>query len=288
MNIFEKTTTLNNGVKIPRFALGVWEIPDTDTPKAVQSAIEMGYRHIDTAQAYHNEHGVGAGIKATSIPRDQLFINSKVEAELKTYQSAKDSIDESLRKMELDYVDMMIIHNPQPWKEVNQTDDRHFAGNLEAWRALEDALKEGKVRAIGVSSFLPEDLDNIINNSSVKPAVNQILCHIGATPLELIKYSNDLGIEVESFSPIAHGAMMQDRKIKEMADKYHVTIAQLAIRYDWQLNTIVLPKTANPIHMKENAEINFEISPADMQILKEIKSIDYGEASKYPVFGGKL
>ncbi|BDR57376.1 aldo/keto reductase [Xylocopilactobacillus apis] len=287
MTIFDETDTLNNGVKIPRFALGVWEIPDGEVAKAVESAIDLGYRHIDTAQAYGNERGVGEGLKNSSIPRDQIFVNSKVEAELKTYDEAKKSIDESLSKLDLDYLDMMIIHNPQPWKEVNQSDDRHFEGNLEAWRALEDAMKEGKLRAIGVSSFQKIDLENIMNNSSTKPAVNQILCHIGATPMDLIKYSQDQGIVVEAFSPIAHGAMMQDERIKQMADKYNVSVPQLAIRYDWQLNTVVLPKAANPKHMKSNAEIDFVISDEDMNTLESIKSIDYGASSKYPVFGGK-
>lgn len=204
MTIFDETDTLNNGVKIPRFALGVWEIPDGEVAKAVESAIDLGYRHIDTAQAYGNERGVGEGLKNSSIPRDQIFVNSKVEAELKTYDEAKKSIDESLSKLDLDYLDMMIIHNPQPWKEVNQSDDRHFEGNLEAWRALEDAMKEGKLRAIGVSSFQKIDLENIMNNSSTKPAVNQILCHIGATPMDLIKYSKIKGL----WSRLSHQSHM--------------------------------------------------------------------------------
>lgn len=288
MTIFDKTDTLNNGVKIPRFALGVWEIANDQTAKAVTDAIDLGYRHIDTAQAYHNESGVGDGVRASNVPRDQIFLNSKIKAELKTYNEAKKSIDESLGKMKLDYLDMMIIHNPQPWNEVNKTDDRHFEGNLEAWRALEDAMKEGKLRAIGVSSFQRIDLDNIIRNSSTKPMVNQILCHIGATPLDLIEYSQKNGIIVESFSPIAHGEIMRDPAIKSIADKYNVSIPQLAIRYCWQLNTVVLPKSANPEHMKFNAQIDFEISTEDMKFLESIKSIDYGDSSKYPVFGGSL
>ena len=285
--IFEETFTLNNGVKIPKLALGTWKIPDNEVASPVQTALKMGYRHIDTAQAYHNEKGVGQGIKDSGISRDQIFINSKVEAEIKNYQEAKKSIDETLTRMDLDYLDMMIIHNPQPWKEVNQSDDRHFEGNLETWRALTDAMKEGKLRAIGVSSFQPKDLQNLIDNSDVKPMVNQILCHIGATPKKLIDFCQKHDIVVESFSPVAHGEALTNNTIKSMAEKYQVSVAQLCIRYDWQLNTVVLPKSVNPEHMKQNSELNFEISDIDMKTLENIHNFDYGSSSHFPVFGGK-
>ena len=285
--IFEETFTLNNGVKIPKLALGTWEIPDNEVAAPVKNALKMGYRHIDTAQAYHNEKGVGQGIKDSGISRDQIFVNSKVEAEIKNYQEAKKSIDETLTRMDLDYLDMMIIHNPQPWKEVNQSDDRHFEGNLETWRALTDAMKEGKLRAIGVSSFQPKDLQNLFDNSDVKPMVNQILCHIGATPKKLISFCQEHDIVVESFSPVAHGEALTNNTIKSMAEKYQVSVAQLCIRYDWQLNTVVLPKSVNPEHMKQNSELNFEISDVDMKTLEDIHNFDYGTSSHFPVFGGK-
>ena len=285
--IFEETFTLNNGVKIPKLALGTWKIPDNEVASPVQTALKMGYRHIDTAQAYHNEKGVGQGIKDSGISRDQIFINSKVEAEIKNYQEAKKSIDETLTLMDLDYLDMIIIHNPQPWKEVNQSDDRHFEGNLETWRALTDAMKEGKLRAIGVSSFQPKDLQNLFDNSDVKPMVNQILCHIGATPKKLVNFCQEHDIVVESFSPVAHGEALTNNTIKSMAEKYQVSVAQLCIRYDWQLNTVVLPKSVNPEHMKQNSELNFEISDVDMKTLENIHNFDYGSSSHFPVFGGK-
>ena len=288
MSIFDETITLNNGVKIPKLALGVWEIPDAQVANSVKSAIDIGYRHIDTAQAYGNERGVGEGVRNASVNRDQIFVNSKVAAEIKNYEAAKDSIDETLNKMGLDYLDMMIIHNPQPWNEVNQGNDRHFEGNLETWRAMEDAVKAGKLKTIGVSSFDKEDLDNLIKNSDTKPAVNQIQIHIGDTPMDIIKYSQANDIAVEAFSPVAHGAAMKDERIKQMAAKYNVSVPQLCIRYDWQLNVIVLPKSANPEHMKSNAELDFEISAADMKTLENIDQMDYGDASVFPVFGGKL
>ncbi|WP_187158798.1 aldo/keto reductase [Lactobacillus helsingborgensis] len=285
--IFDKVLNLSNGVEIPQLAFGTWKIPDNEVSAAVENALAIGYRHIDTAQAYHNEAGVGEGIRKSGVKREQIFVNSKVEAEIKDYANAKKSIDETLLRMKLDYLDMMIIHNPQPWIEVNQSDDRHFEGNLEAWRALEEAMKAGKLRAIGVSSFQPEDLNNLIANSDVKPMVNQILCHIGATPKPLIDFCQQNGIVVESFSPVAHGEALNNEVIKKMAAKYQVSVAQLCIRYDWQLNTVVLPKSTNPVHMKENSELNFVINDEDMKTLEAVKSFDYGSSSHFPVFGGK-
>lgn len=285
--IFDKVLNLSNGVEIPQLAFGTWKIPDNEVSAAVENALAIGYRHIDTAQAYHNEAGVGEGIRKSGVKREQIFVNSKVEAEIKDYANAKKSIDETLLRMKLDYLDMMIIHNPQPWIEVNQSDDRHFEGNLEAWRALEEAMKAGKLRAIGVSSFQPEDLNNLIANSDVKPMVNQILCHIGATPKPLIDFCQQNGIVVESFSPVAHGEALNNEVIKKMAAKYQVSVAQLCIRYDWQLNTVVLPKSTNPVHMKENSELNFVINDEDMKTLEAVKTFDYGSSSHFPVFGGK-
>ena len=285
--IFDKVLNLSNGVEIPQLAFGTWKIPDNEAFAAVENALAIGYRHIDTAQAYHNEAGVGEGIRKSGVKREQIFVNSKVEAEIKDYANAKKSIDETLLRMKLDYLDMMIIHNPQPWIEVNQSDDRHFEGNLEAWRALEEAMKAGKLRAIGVSSFQPEDLNNLIANSDVKPMVNQILCHIGATPKPLIDFCQQNGIVVESFSPVAHGEALNNEVIKKMAAKYQVSVAQLCIRYDWQLNTVVLPKSTNPVHMKENSELNFVINDEDMKTLEAVKTFDYGSSSHFPVFGGK-
>lgn len=283
-----ETLTLNNGVKIPKLALGTWEINDNQVAQVVETAVQLGYRHIDTAQAYGNEAGVGLGIKNSGIPREQIFVNSKVAAEIKNYDEAKRSIDETLTKMRLDYLDMMIIHNPQPWKEVNQSDDHHYEGNLATWRAMEDAMKDGKLRAIGVSSFQSKDLQNLIDYSDTKPMVNQILCHIGQTLKDLINFSQNQGIVVESFSPVAHGAALSNPVIVEMAKKYHVSVAQLCIRYDWQLNTVVLPKASQTQHIKQDTEIDFKISNEDMSTLAQISALDYGTAGHFPVFCGKL
>lgn len=274
---------------MPQLALGTWFIDDDKAAEAVHEAVKIGYRHVDTAQAYANERGVGEGVRTAGIPREELFVTTKVAAEHKDYESAARSIDESLAAMGLDYLDMMIIHSPQPWVEVNQSDDRYFEGNLEAWRALTDAYKAGKIRAIGVSNFQKEDIDNIWDNAEVKPMVNQVLCHISNTPLDLIDYCQSKGIVMEAYSPVAHGEALKNPKIAEMAARYGVTIPQLCIRYDLQLGMITLPKTANPEHMKSNADVDFEISSEDMEALKHVEKIkDYGDAGIFPVYGGKL
>lgn len=287
--MFNKSMKLNNGVVIPQLALGTWLIDDDKVTDAVKSALQMGYRHIDTAQAYGNERGVGEGVRQSGIPRDEIFITSKVAAEHKSYESAAKSIDDTLALMKIDYLNMMIIHSPQPWKEVNQSENRYKKENQEVWRALEDALEAGKLRAIGVSNFLEEDVQNILKTARIKPQVNQILAHISNTPLDLIQYCQNEGIAVEAYSPVAHGEALKNPKIVAMAKKYGVSVAQLCIRYCIQLDMIVLPKTANPDHMRENADLDFEISQEDMKELLAIDKIqDYGEASFFPVYGGKL
>lgn len=287
--MYNKTLTLNNGAKIPQLGLGTWFIDDDKVADAVKAAVKAGYRHIDTAQAYGNERGVGEGIRTCGIPREELFVVSKVAAEHKTYEEAKAGIDETLKKMGLDYLDMMIIHSPQPWVEVNQSENRYKEGNRQAWKALEDAYNEGKLKAIGVSNFNIEDLENIMVTAKIKPMVNQVLCHISNTPEEIIEFCQKSNIVVEAYSPIAHGEILNQPEIKAIADKYNVSVPQLCIRYTLQLGAVSLPKTANPEHMKTNAEVNFEISAEDMQTLKNFKMIEnYGASSGFPVYGGKI
>lgn len=287
--MIEKKMELNNGAKIPQLAMGTWLISDDKVVEPVSTAIRLGYRHIDTAQAYGNEAGVGEGIRRSGIARDDIFITSKVAAENKSYDSAKASIDHTLELMGLDSIDMMIIHSPQPWKEVNQSECRYFAENREVWRAMEDAVAEGRIKTIGVSNFLKEDIDNILESCRIKPAVNQVLAHISNTPIDLIRYCQEKGIAVEAYSPVAHGEALNNPLIREMAEKYKVTPAQLCIRYCLQLDLITLPKATSEAHLRENAEVDFEITDEDMQILLNCEHIkDYGDASFFPVYGGKL
>jgi len=286
--ILEEKYTLSNGVEIPKLGLGTWFINNTDVVQAVVEAAKLGYRHIDTAQAYQNEHGVGEGIRACGVKREDMFVTTKLAAEVKSYNEAVSSIDQSLKTMGLDYIDMMLIHSPKPWMEFHK-DDPYFEGNREAWRALEEAYQAGKLRAIGLSNFEKADLDNILESCTVKPMVNQILAHISNTPKELIQYTQYKGILVEAHSPIAHGELLKNEEVDQIAENYGVTVPQLGIRYVLQLGLLPLPKTANPAHMKTNADVDFVISAEDMEFLKDMEQIeDYGEASRFPVYGGKL
>jgi diketogulonate reductase-like aldo/keto reductase len=288
MTVLNETYTLSNGVLIPKLGLGTWMIGNAAVVKAVKEAVALGYRHIDTAQAYENEAGVGEGIRACGVPRGQIFVTTKLAAEVKSYDEAVRAIDGSLKSLGLDTIDLMLIHSPQPWRRFGDA-DRCFEGNREAWRALEAAYESGKLRAIGVSNFERVDLDNILVSCTIKPMANQVLAHISNTPLELIRYAQEQQILVEAYSPIAHGELLKNDKVTAMAKRYGVSVPQLSIRYDLQLGLLPLPKTANPAHMKSNAALDFVISHEDMQALQNLPRIaDYGEAGVMPVFRQQL
>ena len=284
--ILKETFTLANGGVIPKIGLGTWRVDDDKVGQPVRDALDAGYRHIDTAQAYENERGIGAALRSSGVSREEVFVTTKVKAELKDYDAAAASIDGSLRTAGFDYYDLIIIHSPQPWDRFREG-EHFFEGNLEAWRALEDAQKAGKVRAIGVSNFEQVDLQNIIDHGTVRPAVNQVLAHVGNTPFELIDFCQSENILVEAYSPVAHGNLVDNADIAAIAHRYGVSVPQLCIRYCLELGLLPLPKTLNPAHMRSNADVNFSISAEDMATLKRLGSIAYGEASSFPVFGGK-
>lgn len=285
MSVIEEKYTLSNGVEIPKLGLGTWFVDDDKASQAVRDAVKIGYRNIDTAQAYGNERGVGEGIRTADIPREDLFVSTKLAAEIKNYDEAVKAIDGSLETMGLDYVDLMLIHSPQPWGDFRGGD--YSEGNRQAWRALEEAYQAGKIRAIGVSNFLESDLNNILDSCSVKPLVNQLLVHVGNTLHELLSFCASNDILVEAYSPIAHGEMLKNKDVAEIAEKYGVSIPQLCIRYTLQLGTVSLPKTANPDHMQSNADVGFVISDEEMDALKKLDARDYGESSQFPVYSGK-
>jgi len=281
-----KEFVLHNGVKAPALAYGTWLIKNENAANCVKMALDAGYRHIDTAQAYGNEEGVGEGIRLSGLKREEIFITSKVKAEIKSYKKAKQSIEDSLKRLEVDYIDLMLIHCPQPWA-LFRSPFRYFKQNREVWRAMEEAYREGKLRAIGVSNFLVDDLENIIDNCEIKPMANQILLHIGETPVDVIKYCQENDIVVEAYSPIAHGRALKNDAIAEMAKKYNVSIPQLCIKYTLQLNTISIPKASSKEHIEDNMKLDFEISEEDMIELMKLNRIDYGKDALWPVFAHK-
>ncbi|MFD5217947.1 aldo/keto reductase [Streptomyces tendae] len=285
MTVLKETYTLSNGVEIPKLGLGTWFIDDDKAAEAVRAAVGIGYRNIDTAQAYGNERGVGEGVRTSGVPREELFVSTKLAAEIKDYDQALAAIDGSLEKLGLDRIDLMLIHSPQPWDDFRGGD--YAQGNRAAWRALEEAHQAGKIRAIGVSNFQQHDLENIVEGATVVPHVNQLLVHAGNTPAELLAHCETRQILVEAYSPIAHGAILENAEVRSMAERYGVSVPQLCIRYTLQLGTVSLPKTANPEHMRANADVDFEITDTDMNALRSLRDVDYGDHSAFPVFSGK-
>ena len=271
--ITDETSALSNGVSIPKFALGTWLMGNEEAKHASAAALKMGYRHIDTAQAYGNEQGVGRGVRESGVPRGEIFVTTKVQAEIKDYDTAAQSIDKSLGDLNMDYADLIIIHCPQPWAEFRNPKKRYFEENRQVWKALEDAYKAGKTKSIGVSNFLTDDMENIMQGCEIRPMVNQILAHIGNVPFDILEFCGKNSIAVEAYSPIAHGAALNNDSVRDMAEKYGVSAAQLCLRYDLQLNMIVLPKTSNPEHMADNLKVDFTISDDDMRTLSSVRGL---------------
>lgn len=277
--ILSENFQLNNGIAIPRIAFGTWQIPNERVTDAAKAALSVGYRHIDTAAAYKNECGVGKALRESGLRRDEVFITSKIPAEVKTYEGAKSVIATSLKNLETPYIDLMLIHAPKPWEELfGGSEKTYYAENLAVWKAMEEAVAAGQLRAIGVSNFEINDLQNLIDHAAIKPAVNQIRVHIGHTPTEVISYCKANDIVVMAFSPNATGKLLGHPVVAEIAAKYQVSVPQLSIRYDYQLGLIPLPRSTNPVHIAENKNIDFVISDADMQRLlqvEEIQSLDF-------------
>ena len=272
--ILSENFQLNNRVSIPRIAFGTWQIPNDRVTDAAKAALSVGYRHIDTAAAYENECGVGKALRESGLRREDMFITTKIPAEVKTYEGAKAVIAASLKNLDTPYIDLMLIHAPKPWEELfGGSEKTYYAENLAVWKAMEEAVAAGQLRAIGVSNFEINDLQNLIDHAEIKPAVNQIRVHIGHTPAEVISYCKANGIVVMAFSPNATGKLLGHPVVTEIAAKYQVSVPQLSIRYDYQLGLIPLPRSTNPEHIAENKNIDFVISDADMERLAQVEEI---------------
>lgn len=277
--ILSETFQLNNGIAIPKIAFGTWQIENDSVTGAVKAALSVGYRHIDTAAAYENECGVGKALRESGLRREDVFITTKIPADVKTYEGAKSVIAASLKNLGTPYIDLMLIHAPKPWEELfGGSEKTYYEENLAVWKAMEEAVAAGQIRSIGVSNFEVSDLQNLIDHAEIKPAVNQIRIHIGHTPAEVISYCKTNDIVVMAFSPNATGKLLGHPVVTEIAEKYQVSVPQLSIRYDYQLGLIPLPRSTNPIHIAENKNIDFVISDADMKLLsqvEEIQSLDF-------------
>ena len=254
--------TLANDVQIPTIGLGPWQIPDGDAAyDAVAAALVAGYRHIDTARAYGNEASVGRAIADSGIPRTEIFLTTKLPAEVKSYDGAVASFEETVAALGMDHVDLYLIHAPWPWSAIG-TD--HRAGNAAVWRAMEEIHDAGRARAIGVSNFTVADLDALIGVSRLTPQVNQIKFHIGRTQPETTAYCQANGILVEAYSPLATGAILGNAEVLAVAERYGKSVAQLCLRYVLAKGALPLPKTTTPSRMRENLDLDFEISAGDL------------------------
>ena len=265
----EDSFTLNNGYKIPCIGFGTWQTPEGETAlNAVKEAIKLGYKHIDTAAIYGNEKSVGKAIKESGINRNELFITSKVWNKERGCKTTLNAFEKTLNDLELDYLDLYLIHWPA---SVNQFKDWDNI-NLETWRAMTELYKAGKIKAIGVSNFMPHHLKSLME-TEVKPMVNQIEFHAGFMQEETFNYCKDNNILVEAWSPLGTGKMLNNDVLKNIASKYNKSIAQLCIRWCIQNNTLPLPKSITASRIKENTEIfDFVISDEDM---KTINAMEY-------------
>lgn len=269
--------TLNNGYKIPCIGFGTWQTPDGDTAvNAVKDAVKCGYKHIDTAAIYGNEASIGKAIKESGINRNELFITSKVWNKERGYKTTLAAFEKTLNDLQLDYLDLYLIHWPASSNQFKDWDNI----NLETWKAMTELYKEGKIKSIGVSNFMPHHLKSLIE-TEVKPMVNQIEFHPGFMQEETVKYCNDNNILVEAWSPLGTGKMLDNSTLKEIASKYNKSIAQLCIRWCLQNNTLPLPKSVTSSRIKENTEIfDFNISDENM---KTINSMEYcGGSGHHP------
>ncbi|TGL53146.1 aldo/keto reductase [Leptospira kemamanensis] len=247
------TVPSNQSVSIPILGLGVWKSRPKECFEAVKFALESGYRHIDTAAIYGNEADVGAAIRESGVNRSDIFLVTKLWNADQGYEEAQKAIDVSLQKLGTDYVDMYLIHFPVSGKRN------------ESWKALEKIKQEGKTKSIGVSNFMVPHLEELLKETEIVPAMNQVEFHPFLQDRELKNYCNAKGILLEAYSPLAHGQKLEDERVTKLAKKYNKSNAQILIRWSLQAGNVVIPKSKNPIRIKENADVfDFQLSPEDM------------------------
>ncbi len=267
MKTIDEHYMLSNDVKIPKIGFGTAPLKGDEVYRAVLNALSAGYRHIDTAQTYGNEEMVGKAIKDSNIPREEIFITSKLDARIKNYDKALEAFEETVERLDVDYLDLYLIHAPWPFDQWGKLDN---VGNVKAWQALETLYKEKSVRAIGVSNFDVENLKNILWHAEEKPQVNQIKLHIGYTQTEIVEYCHAENILVEGYSPLGRGTFFDNETLKTLAEKYDVSVPQLAIRFLLQKDILPLPRSRSDQHILSNTKVDFNIEESDMDILNSL------------------
>lgn len=265
------TYTLANGVTIPTVGFGTWQTPNGDVAVAsVKEALAVGYRHIDTAQGYKNEESVGKAIKESSLKREDLFLTTKLWNENHSYDLVHQSFEESLKKLDTDYLDLFLIHWPNPLKFRANWQQ----ANAETWRAFEELYEAGKIKAIGVSNFLPHHLEELKKTAKIFPMVNQIFLAPGELQAETVSYCHEHNVLLEAYSPLGTGKIFDVPEMKDIAEKYDKTIAQVALRWSLQHDFLPLPKSVTPSRIKENFQIfDFELAAADMAVIDALDGV---------------
>jgi diketogulonate reductase-like aldo/keto reductase len=269
MPVLTDTFTLANGVRIPQLGFGTWQIPDgAPVCDAVRCALDLGYRHVDTARAYDNEAGVGRALRESGLPRDAVFVTSKLPAEVKTVDGARRAFDATLAALGLDTLDLYLIHAPWPWDQIGKDCRRE---NREVWKVLEEIHASGRARAVGVSNFDVAELESLLATAHIVPHVNQIRLHVGEPQDDTRRFCRAHGILVEGYSPLWTGRLLGHAGIAAVAERYGVSLPRLCIRYVLQKDALPLPKARHPASIRENAALDFEIAAEDMAALDRLE-----------------
>jgi diketogulonate reductase-like aldo/keto reductase len=265
MPVLTDTFVMSNGLHIPKIGFGTWQIPDgAEAYDATRAALDAGYRHIDTARAYGNEASVGRALADSGVPRDEVFITTKLPAEVKDAAGAREAFASSTELLDVGPIDLYLIHAPWPWSDMGSD---HRAGNIEVWKVFEELYDAGKTRSIGVSNFTVEDLDSLTAATDVVPHANQIRWFIGNTQDETTAYCKEHEILVEGYSPLATGHLLGNTSIADIAAKYGKSVAQVSIRYLLEKDVLPLPKSTTPSRIVENADVDFVLSAEDVAAL---------------------
>lgn len=252
--------TLNNGVKMPQLGYGVYQVSKDECERCVLDALKVGYRHIDTAQSYFNEEEVGNAIEKSGVPRNEIFLTTKVWIEHYGYEQTKASVYESMQKLKVNYIDLVLLHQP-------------FADYYGAWRALEDMYADGKIRAIGISNFYPDRMVDLASFSRIKPMVNQVETHPFNQQIEAQEWMKKYGVQIEAWAPFGEGrgGLFTNETIAKIAAKYNKTVAQVILRWELQRGIVVIPKSVHIERMEQNLDVfDFELSVEDMQIMASL------------------
>lgn len=266
------TFTLGNGVEIPAVGFGTYKTAEGNDEAIISEAIRQGYRHLDTATFYFNEEAVGKAVKNSGLPREEFFITSKVWRDRLGYESTLEEFEKSLKQLDTEYLDLYLIHWPRPTDLGAEWRDQ----DVETWRAMEELYRAGKVRAIGVSNFLPHHLNNLVERTGILPAVNQLEFHPGYMQKAAVDFSQRLGIQVEAWSPIGRARVLQEPLLIELAEKYQVSVAQICIRFALQCGVLPLPKSSSGERMRQNLDVfRFELEDDDMHRLMTLPEIGW-------------